>query len=111
MSYRTLRVIDLYCAIWNWNNSIAADEAHRDAPGYDQFPWRDENEQEIVRWTAMRDRKLAALHKTLGELTADEKDFIRRRCGPEKLAKDLRQIGVKLNWLPAAVAPSGNVWD
>jgi hypothetical protein len=62
MSRNSLKAIDLYCAVINWNNSLA-----------NAYP------SEIKRWTAQRDRKLAAFRKVMAKVTLD--DFLSGRWG------------------------------
>ncbi len=82
MSDRTIRIVDAMCAATNWNRMIpnALDDGER------------------FRWTKKRDAAVARIRKMMAALTDDEKDLIRRKYHPEKLARQLREIGVEPNW-------------
>jgi hypothetical protein len=50
MSRNSIKAVDLYCSVANWNDSIA-----------NAYP------DEIERWTVQRDRKLASFRKGHGQ--------------------------------------------
>jgi len=60
MSRNSIKAVDLYCSVANWNDSIAT-----------AYP------NEIERWTAQRDRKLAAFRKVMAKVTLN--DFLSGR--------------------------------
>ena len=62
MSRNSIKAVDLYCSVANWNDSL--ENAYPD---------------EIKRWTAQRDRKLAAFRKVMAKVTLD--DFLSGRWG------------------------------
>jgi len=62
MSRRTIRATDLMVAIMNWNSSLA-----------NAYP------EEAKRWTKLRDRKMAALRKTMSEFTPNDISHLERR--------------------------------
>jgi hypothetical protein len=62
MTRHSIKAVDLYCSVANWNDSIA--KAYPD---------------EIERWTAQRDRKLASFRKVMVKVTLD--DFLSGRWG------------------------------
>jgi hypothetical protein len=69
MSRRTIRAVDLLCDVANWSAMLA-----------NAYP------DEIERWTAKRDRKLAALRKTMSGFTPDDFAYLNRKA-PETLRR------------------------
>lgn len=77
MSRLTLRVVDLYCAVWNENALLA--HAYPD---------------EIERWSKGRDRKLELLRRAVAKLTPDEITFLRKHN--QNWDNKLAEIGAPL---------------
>jgi hypothetical protein len=74
MSRNSVKAVDLYCSVRNWNDSLA-----------NAYP------NEIERWTAQRDRKLAAFRKIMAKVTLDE--FLSGRWGSCPMHQRLAQWG------------------
>lgn len=55
MSRNSIKAVDLFCRILNWNNSI-----------------ENSYEDERPRWTKQRDRHLAKFRKVMAKITQDE---------------------------------------
>jgi hypothetical protein len=72
MSRNSIKAVDLYCSVANWNDSL--ENAYPD---------------EIKRWTAQRDRKLAAFRKAMAKVTLD--GFLSGRWGSYPMHRRLAQ--------------------
>lgn len=98
MSRKTIQMVDLLCDVGNWNNSI---QGVVESPAFEPgapAAWVAEAEQEIKEWSAKRDKKLARLQTIIAALTPQELKLIKSRYEPEKLARELREIGVAPRW-------------
>jgi hypothetical protein len=81
MSRRTIRVLDLLCDVGNRNHSL-----------------RNAFDDERPKWIKDRDRKLQTLKATVAALTGDDLDLIKRLYHPQRLAAQLREVGVAPRW-------------
>ena len=57
-----------------------------------------EAEEEIIQWAEWRDKVLGRLRKLVDALTDSELDLIRRRYHPNRLAQQMREVGVTPRW-------------
>lgn len=73
MSSRSIRAIDLFCEVCNWNHSLA-----------NAYP------EEVENWTRKRDRKLAQFRRAFAKVTKEE--FMRGRGACEKDWNEMRDF-------------------
>jgi hypothetical protein len=100
MSRNSIKAVDLYCSVANWNDSL--ENAYPD---------------EIKRWTAQRDRKLAAFRKAMAKVTLD--GFLSGRWGSYPMHRRLAQwadmqamaAGRPFCELPHPVLPPCQGWE
>jgi hypothetical protein len=72
MSRNSLKAIDLYCRVLNWNGSLEN--------AYDE---------EIERWTELRDRELKKFRDAMSKVTLDE--FLAGRWGNVSIENRMKQ--------------------
>jgi hypothetical protein len=72
MSRNSIKAVDLFCRVLNWNNSL--ENAYDD---------------EVERWTMKRDRELMKLRNVMGKVTLEE--FSAGRWGNTPMQKRVEQ--------------------
>jgi hypothetical protein len=72
MSRNTIKAVDLFCRVANWNNSL--ENAYAD---------------EVERWTKKRDRELTRLSTIMAKITREE--YLAGRWGNTPMQKRIEQ--------------------
>jgi hypothetical protein len=113
MTKQTIKLVDTYCTAANWQSSINSNRdtldrvkeevRQRNIRGGNphdtvSHPYIDEIVGEIAVWSKRRDKFVAKLRVINAGLTDDEKQWVRQKCGGEKLAQDFRELGVEPSW-------------
>lgn len=105
MTDRTIRLIDRYCDVWNWQQALEEALAWQTkldgGSARDRDLWATSCVQEVKGWRRRLGRSLANLRLVMSRLTDHEKDWVRRECGGDSLAQEFRKLGVEPNWADA----------
>jgi hypothetical protein len=99
MTAQTIKLVDTYCDAANWHSCVKSVTSERDRyleAGNSRY--LAEAEGEIVVWSERRDKALAKLRIINDNLTDYEKDWVRRKCGGDRLAQNFRKLGVEPSW-------------
>jgi hypothetical protein len=99
MTASTIKLVDVYCVAANWQSSI--DTVTKERARYlkdGNTRYLAECDQEIAAWSKLRDKAKAKLRTINDGLTDYEKDWVRRKCGGDRLASDFRKLGIEPSW-------------
>lgn len=90
MTRQTIKLIDRYCSIKNWQSSIDT------SVGNPFYQTTEEGKRDIASWSARRDLEIAKFRLLMIGLTDHEKVFLRRRV--DWLAPKTLELGIEPNW-------------